>query len=300
MKKSPVISVVMPVYNTKENDLRMAIESILNQTFSDFEFVIVNDCSTNNAEDVIFSYDDQRIRYIKNKTNLKLIETSNILIREAKCEYVARLDSDDYSAPERLEKQYKYMEEHPEIGVLGTFYVRIPTNMAVVMPYEPDDVELFIKYCGNCIDNSSVMFRKSIVDKYNIKYNPGALHAEDFKFWSDMSCHCRMAVLPEFLTYYRISPDGVSENNKEYQAKMVTVIIMDNMIRDFAADKNYMYSILVKYIKNEPVTDEEFKYTNLFFLEVINYVQNRVSAPHRAYVKSFILSILPNFVREKH
>lgn len=237
MKKSPVISVVMPVYNTKENDLRMAIESILNQTFSDFEFVIVNDCSTNNAEDVIFSYDDQRIRYIKNKTNLKLIETSNILIREAKCEYVARLDSDDYSAPERLEKQYKYMEEHPEIGVLGTFYVRIPTNMAV---------------------------------------------------------------LPEFLTYYRISPDGVSENNKEYQAKMVTVIIMDNMIRDFAADKNYMYSILVKYIKNEPVTDEEFKYTNLFFLEVINYVQNRVSASHRAYVKSFILSILPNFVREKH
>ncbi len=293
------ISVIMPVYNTKESDLRMAIESILNQTYEDFEFVILNDGSENNAEEVIFSYNDERIRYLKNKKNMQLIETSNILVREAKYEYIARLDSDDYSSPERLEKQYAYMEEHPEIGVLGTFFMRIPTNKVIIMPYQADDIDIFIKYCGCCINNSSVMFRKSIVVNNNISYNKGALCAEDFKFWSDMSRYCKLAVMPEILTFYRVSPEGISENNKEYQAKMSTVITMDNMIRDFANDKEYMYSILVKYIKAEPVTDEEFKYMNIFFIEVINYLQKKVSVEFRSLVKNFILSILTNFIRTK-
>ena len=292
------ISVIMPVYNTKESDLRTAIESILNQTYRDFEFLIINDASTNNAEDVILSYKDERIRYLKNEKNLKIIGTSNRLIEEAKYEYLARLDSDDWCTLDRLEKQVKYLDEHPEVGVLGTYYKIMPDDRWFPIPTEPDDTTLFVRYCGNCISNSAVMMRKSIIDKYHIRYNTSALHAEDLKFWSDMSEHCKFANYPEILSFYRISPDGVSSQNRAYQLKMVLTILMDNIIKDFANDKDYMYSILIKFIKGEPVTDEEFTYTQQFLIGIVNILQKHMSYPINTLVKSYVLSRLAYFVRE--
>lgn len=292
------ISVIMPVYNTKESDLRDAIECILNQTYSDFEFVIVNDASTNNAEDVILSYKDERIRYLKNETNLGIIETSNRMIKEAKYDYIARLDSDDWCTLDRLEKQVKYLDEHPEVGVLGSYYKIMPDDRWFPVPTEPDDTTLFVRYCGNCISNSAVMMRKSIIEKYNIRYNKSALHAEDLKFWSEMSEHCKFANYPEILSYYRISPDGVSSQNRQYQLKMVLTILFDNIIKDFANDKDYMYSILTKFVKGTPVTDEEFVYTQQFLIGIVNFLQKHISYPVNTLVKNYVLSRLAYFVRE--
>ena len=108
----------MPVYNTKEEYLREAIESILNQTFTDFEFIIVNDGSTNNAEDVILSYKDERIVYIKQE-NQGVSIASNNGWNKAKGEYIARMDSDDVSFPDRLEKQIQFLEDNPEYSLVG-------------------------------------------------------------------------------------------------------------------------------------------------------------------------------------
>ncbi|HIS37094.1 TPA: glycosyltransferase family 2 protein [Candidatus Scatousia excrementigallinarum] len=293
------ISVIMPVYNTKESDLRMAIESILNQTYKDFEFIILNDGSTNNAEDVIISYRDPRIRYLKNIENLKLIKCSNILIEKACYEYIARLDSDDWCELTRLEKQVKYLDENPDVGVLGTFYKIMPGDQFYPVPYKPDDTTLWVRYCGNCISNSAVMMRKSIIEKYKVRYNNGALHAEDYKFWSDMSLHCKFANYPEVLSYYRISPDGITENNRQYQLKMVMTIVLDNIINDFANDREFTYSLLVKFIKNESVTDDEFNYMHSFLIGIVNILQKRISPPFNSWVKNYILSILEFFVREK-
>lgn len=114
----PVVSVLMSVYNARPDELRQSIESILNQTFKDFEFIIINDGSTNETKEVILSYEDERIRYVENETNLKIITSLNKGLKLCRGKYIARLDSDDYSAPTRLEKQVKYMEEHPNVGGL--------------------------------------------------------------------------------------------------------------------------------------------------------------------------------------
>ena len=111
----------MPVHNEPENVLRMAINSILNQTFTDFEFIIINDASENNAEDVILSYKDDRIKYYKNEVNLKVVKTLNKGLELATCEYIARMDADDISFKTRLEKQVNILDNNPEIGLVSAY-----------------------------------------------------------------------------------------------------------------------------------------------------------------------------------
>src|SRR5574344_958516 len=279
MSKTPMLSVLMPVYNTEESMFRQAIESVLNQTFEDFEFIIINDGSTNNVEDVVKSYSDKRIKYFKNETNLKIIASSNRGLEHSQGKYVARLDSDDFCDKTRFEKQFACLEKNPSIGALGTLCKRFPSETVVVTPTHPNDVTLYTRYCQNCIINTSAMFRKSIVDEHNIKYDKNCLHAEDHKFWSDISKYSLAAVYPEILTHFRALDTGVSSSNSNWQQKMSTVILLDNMIKDFTCDKNYLYSILVKYVKGQPVTQEEFKAMNIHLLNVVNYITPRISKP---------------------
>jgi glycosyltransferase involved in cell wall biosynthesis len=114
----PRVSVVMPTYNDALY-LRDAIDSILNQTFTDFEFIIVNDGSADDTERIILSYEDKRIRYLKNEVNAGNTVARNKGMEAARGRYIAIMDSDDVSVPDRLETQYKYMERHPGIGILG-------------------------------------------------------------------------------------------------------------------------------------------------------------------------------------
>ena len=122
----PRVSVLMSVYNTEEDFLRDAIKSILNQTFTDFEFLIINDGSKNNAEEVILSFNDDRIKYILNEKNLGLIDSLNKGLSLAQGEYIARFDSDDISSNKRLEKQVEFMDKNPNVGLLGTQYESFP------------------------------------------------------------------------------------------------------------------------------------------------------------------------------
>src|ERR1017187_7276972 len=118
---SPYITVLMPVYNAAPF-LREAIDSILNQTFKNFELLIINDGSTDNCEEIILTYKDPRIRYIKNETNIKLISTLNKGIKLSKGKYIVRMDADDISFPDRIEKQVNYMETNPAIALCGTWF----------------------------------------------------------------------------------------------------------------------------------------------------------------------------------
>ena len=117
--KNSFVSVVMPVYNTPEKELRQAIESILNQTYKEFEFIIIDDASTNNCLNIIKSYDTDKIVILQNKENLGIEKTLNKGIRKSKGKYIVRMDSDDISYPNRLEIQIKFLEEHPEYSFIG-------------------------------------------------------------------------------------------------------------------------------------------------------------------------------------
>ena len=120
-KKFPVkISVIMPTYNASVPFLKEAVESILNQSFGEFEFIVIDDGSTDGSWEYLNSIDDKRLKLIHNETNLGITKSLNIGMKTAKGKYIARMDSDDRSMPLRLEKQYEYMEKHPDVILCGT------------------------------------------------------------------------------------------------------------------------------------------------------------------------------------
>ena len=121
------ITVLMSVYNG-ERYLQESIKSILCQTFTNFEFIIIDDCSDDTSCKIIESYNDKRIKLIRNRINLGLSASLNIGIRASRGKYIARFDSDDISCPERIETQYRFMEENSQIGILGTGYYKIDQN----------------------------------------------------------------------------------------------------------------------------------------------------------------------------
>ena len=287
------VSVLMPVYNTKYDFLRQAIESILSQTYEDFELIIINDASTDNAEDVILSYKDNRIKYYKNERNLKLIATLNKGLDLCNGKYIARLDSDDYCASQRLEKQVEYMDTHPETGVLGTLFEFVPEHVREIVNVE--DIPLCIRYIPGCLLHSSAMMRKSVLTDNKLYYNSDCLHAEDFKMWSDISRVANVAVLPEVLTYYRQTETGICAQNKKFQNKMLMLISFDNIIKDDECDREKMYPILVKFTKSIPLTENEFKMTKELFKSVINSLVPKLSKPYNARIIQYLESIIQHF-----
>lgn len=209
----PKISVLMPVYNTKAAYLKESIESILNQTFSDFEFIIINDGSENNAEEVILSYTDKRIRYIKNKENIGLIKTLNKGLRESKGEYIARMDSDDIALPERFIKQVEFMNENLNVGVSGTWLKTFGDELKTrIEKYPSSCEEIKVKMLFSCpIAHPTAFIRKSLFVKYNLFYSEDYVHAEDYELWSRANKYFDFANIPESLVQYRCHKNQISQ-----------------------------------------------------------------------------------------
>lgn len=201
----PKISVVMPVYNTKEEYLREAIESILNQTYDNFEFIIINDGSTNNAEEVILSYKDKRIRYFKQK-NKGVATTLNYGFNLAKCEYIARMDSDDISLPERFAKQAAFLEDNKDVAIVGAWHKEFPkTNIRKA----PKEVKLLDLFRSNFISHPTIMLRKDAFNKYNLHYNPN-MTCEDYELWTRVVRFLKFCILQEVLLLYRVNGQNIS------------------------------------------------------------------------------------------
>ena len=119
--RTPLVSVAMPAYNSEEY-VKQAIDSVLAQTFSDFELIIVNDGSSDRSKEIILSYTDERIRYLENEKNLGIVKTRNRCIANAAGKYIAVLDNDDIALPFRLEEQVRFLEANSDYGVCGSFY----------------------------------------------------------------------------------------------------------------------------------------------------------------------------------
>lgn len=197
------ISVVMPVYNTKEDHLRAAIESTLSQTYTDFEFIILNDGSTNkNVDSVIKSYQDSRIVYLQNEKNLGISLSRNKLIDLAKGQYLAVMDHDDISLPERFAKQVEFLDSNPKVGVVGCWYERFPKKKIIKKPINNKDiVETLLFSC--CILHPSSMIRKSVLIDNNLRYENQYSPSEDYALWCRLISKTEFANLPEVLFKYR-------------------------------------------------------------------------------------------------
>ncbi len=211
----------MPVYNG-EKYLNEAIDSILNQTFYDFEFLIINDGSTDNSEDIILSFSDPRIRYLKNEVNLKLIATLNKGLDLAQGKYIARMDADDISLPDRLQKQLEFMERNPKIGVLGSWVRNFGAGRDFDVTFKSGNKNIrFELFFHNYFHHPSIMLRAEIIKTNNLYY-PNVLHAEDYALWIKVSNYTELEILPEILLLYRSHGENISELNKDFQKEQTS------------------------------------------------------------------------------
>ncbi len=209
----------MPVYNG-EKYLREAIDSILNQTYPDFVFLIIDNGSTDHSLDIISSYQDSRIKLYKNSKNLGLIHSLNLGLKNSDTEYIARMDCDDISLPQRFEKQIAFMDENPGIGISGTWIKTIGSKKKNVWKYEtnPEKIKAQL-FFDSCLAHPSVIMRSSLLTQNNLSYDRQHIHAEDWGLWQKASFYLDLSNLTEVLLLYRISDTSVRMMNKEVYEK---------------------------------------------------------------------------------
>ena len=204
----PKITVLMSVYNGQDH-LEEAIESILNQTFSDFEFLIINDASSDNSLEIIKSFQDKRIRLVQNDFNIGLTKSLNKGINLANGELIARMDCDDISLPGRFSEQVSFMDQNQEVGICGTWFRIIKKRRVISYPIEHERIKCDLLF-KNMIAHPTVMMRKALIQKYNLYYDPELITAQDYELWIRASQHIKLANIPRVLLYYRIHEKQVS------------------------------------------------------------------------------------------
>lgn len=200
---TPTVSVLMPVYNTDPTHLRAAIESILNQTYTDFELIILNDSPDNRElEKIVKSYDDPRILYADNEMNLGIANSRNKLIDMARGKYLAIMDHDDVSYPNRFEKQVKYLNENPFVGVVSSNVEYFPKYRVTKFPRFNIDIKRCLMI-ENVVPHTAMMIRKSILDDTGIRYENQYTPAEDYMLVVRLAEHTMFYVFRDPLVKYR-------------------------------------------------------------------------------------------------
>jgi glycosyltransferase involved in cell wall biosynthesis len=217
----PLVTVLMPVYNGGEF-LNQAIDSVLNQSYKNIEFLIINDGSTDNSIQTINAYKDNRIRLINNDGNKGLVYSLNLGLKEAKGEYIARMDADDISLKERLEREVDFLMHNREIGICGTsIKVFGEGRREVVFRYPKTHEECRVRLLSNtCFAHPTVVFRKSAIEKNGVKYKAEFFPAEDFELWAVNTEGVKYANLQEALYEYRVHPVQISTAKIESQNKL--------------------------------------------------------------------------------
>jgi len=222
----PLVSVIVATYNWKHERLSKSIDSVLNQTFKDFELIIINDASTNDIERTILEYvkKDKRVIYLKNDKNLQLTRTLNKWIEYSKWKYITRIDDDDiWINKDKLEKQVKFMEENPDYWLCWAWeIINIDEDWNTInkVKMRLPDAEIRNSILqSNQFAHSSIMMRKSILDEVWI-YNPKYNKAEDYELWCRIGIKSKFSNLKDIGLKYRINSNWISTKNYFYQRKL--------------------------------------------------------------------------------
>ncbi|HXB41313.1 MAG TPA: glycosyltransferase [Bacteroidia bacterium] len=254
-KHIPLVSVLLPVYNSAAY-VKSAIESILKQTFIDFELLIINDGSTDNSFSLISSFSDSRIRIINNEKNIGLTATLNKGIDLAKGKYIARMDADDISFPERFEKQINYLEKNITVSLLATRTALINTEGEITGEWNDD-----VKYTdgnsirkqmafSNCIVHPSIMIRADILKKY--KYNDYQKSAEDWDLWLRLLADGhKIHKLNDILLHYRVHPQSTMAGEKQITLQQRLIKIKRKFLaHQFPKLNSYYFLVFYSLLRN--------------------------------------------------
>ena len=231
----------MPAYNV-ERYIGQAIESVLNQTFTQFELLVIDDASTDGTLDIVNAFaTDARLRVVRQKQNRGRPSSRNHGLDIAEGEYVAFLDADDYCAPERLAKQVAFLDANPDIGGVGSWKKWVDMDGTPVageirrFPLEPDEVACkMIRECT--LGQTSLMLRRTAIGDY--RYDPAFPYSEDYELWARMIESTRFANLKEPLTYYRRHTEqSISAHHDDQE--LATLRIYSYQIKKLGVEHNY-------------------------------------------------------------
>lgn len=228
MENEMTLSVVLPVYNGQDY-IQEAIESILNQTFTDFEFIIINDGSTDNSLNIIKAFDDSRIVLI-DQENKGLAKTLNIGLNIARGKYIARMDGDDIASFNRFEKQVRYLKEKPNVKLLGTAVDLIDKDgrsICIDAPYTGSRfLKKYLQKVGNPFKHPTVMFDRQLALQIGGYNETIGKYFEDYFLWNEFSHHGDVEIMKDVLLQYRITPGSImgSVKSKEFSDFMIRII----------------------------------------------------------------------------
>ena len=259
------ISVVMTTYNAEISILEEAVNSILNQSFKDFEFIIIDDGSDNGLRAYLESIKDERVKLIFNPDNIGITKSLNIGFKLAQGKYIARMDSDDVSVPTRLEKEYSYMEKHPNVFVCGSETAEL-ANDAIMSghrkkqrPINMEEYRVMLLFKNPGPIHPTTMFRHEPLLMHNIVYDERLIHAQDYGMCEVVSHYGKIHVLNDVLLYRRKHEKQISVARRELQIN---------------CDKMTQKKILSTLLGN--VTDEEVSF---HYIHSSGYFANAVISP---------------------
>lgn len=210
----PKVTVLMPVYNC-ESYIKESLESVLNQTFRNFEILIIDDSSTDGTVSIIKSFKDNRIKLIEKAVNTGYTRSLNIGLKIAKGEYIARMDGDDISLLNRFEEQVNFLEENLDVVLCGTQF-EIIGGCKIDVPEKNEEIKLALLE-SNCIAHPSVMFRKSAIQKHSLWYDSKMEPAEDYDLWVRLIRIGKFHNLQKVLLRYRVHNNQVSQQRSHLQ-----------------------------------------------------------------------------------
>ena len=234
---TPIISIVMPTYNMPNAILGKAVNSILDQTIQDFEFIIVDDGSTKETREYLEGLTDPRIQVIRNEHNLGITKSLNIGFRKAQGTYIARMDSDDFSLPDRFEKQLAYMEAHPDIVVCGSKATHGKNDMKA-RGKESQDMETYrikLLFSNPGPSHPTAFFRREELLRRNIEYDENLKYSQDYGMWMVISQFGKIGILPDILVYRQENEGRISFVHKEEQIqcdKMTQRVLLSRLVED--------------------------------------------------------------------
>ena len=219
----PLVSVLLPVYNS-EKYLRHSIESILNQTYDNFELILINDGSSDGSQIIIKEINDPRLVVLEFEENKGIVEALNYGMDACKGKYIARMDSDDIAVIDRLEKQVNFLETHPEYVVVGgqarifgesDRLYEVPTDLGII------NVALYFE---NPLVHPTIMMRRKVLHENQLKYHKELKHLEDWGLWLELSKKGKIGNLQDVLVNYRFEGQNITAKNKNTLKERVMIL----------------------------------------------------------------------------
>jgi glycosyltransferase involved in cell wall biosynthesis len=264
--KNPQVSIIMPVYNSSSY-VGEAISSVLNQSHTDFEFLIIDDCSTDDCVSVIKKFSDHRIKFYQNEKNLGYIKSLNFLLSECKGEYIVRHDNDDFSSSDRILNQVNFLQKNDDHLICGSNCRVFGRNQAVsFLPQTDAECRVYMIF-NSPFYHPSVCFSRKVFYHYNLFYNSELMPAEDYDMWMNISKFGKMANLQSIEFNLRTHDNNTSLLNSQRQKKILLVL----------REKYFNEILNLKIQENENNLLSGITYNSYFTNIEINQIENLFS-----------------------